>query len=233
VLDEAAADDLPAEIQLVREGEECDAIVGHAPPENLARWMESLRPGGRLILAWSAEPETLLAALTEAGCIHCLVEVNDDTTLYRGERPPIGASIHRVQSLADSPLPAGRSETGLGVRERFPFLFLLIHQTPNKPAWKLAPGEKIEWRAVTVIDAATGQPTLLAFSSLVNAVAFMQAAVLANVITGVSKVGKFRAEAAQAWPRPLTLNPSFDRMRDTAPGPLMEVDPRTAITSEE
>jgi hypothetical protein len=213
VVNEHALADLPAEIERVQEGEACDAVVGHAPPEDLARWMERLRPGGRLILAWGADPASALAALTEAGYIHCLVEETTEATLYRGERPPVGASTWRVQSLADSPLPTGE---GLEVRaNQPPFVFLLSHQTPNKPAWKLAPDEKLEWRAVTLLDGAP-PPVLLAFSSLVKAVAFMQAAIKANWLTGVNKVGKFRAEAAPGWPLPFSLNPEFERVRAAA-----------------
>lgn len=237
-LTEHALADLPSEIELVREGELCDAVAGHAPPENLVRWMKTLRPGGRLILAWRTDPESALAALTAAGYIHCLAEENDDATLYRGERPPLASPVKRIQSLADSPsqnTPAGLPQgERLGARASQPsFLFLLIHQTPNKPAWKLAPDETLAWRAVTVLDSASNQPRLLAFSSLVKAVAFMQAAVRANFITGVNKVGKFRAEAALAWPLPFTLNPEFERVRAVALGPRVEVDPNTALTGEE
>ncbi len=233
-LDDDAAAELPAEVELwppALDGgaEVCDAIVGHAPPADLARWLKHLRPGGRLILAQRAAPELLLTALTTAGYIHCLVEAHVDLTLYRGERPPLGPSVERVQSLADSPLPTGE---GSGVSPT-PFAFLLIHQTPNQPAWTLTPDEKIEWRAVTVLDPTTGQPRLLAFSSLVKAVAFMQKAVMAKWIVGVNKVGKFRAEVAQTWSYPCTLNPEFGAVWGLTLGPHFDVDPQTAITGEE
>ncbi|MGH2523683.1 MAG: hypothetical protein ACRDH2_14360, partial [Anaerolineales bacterium] len=85
----------------------------------------------------------------------------------------------------------------------------------------------------TLIDPATHQPALLAFSSLVKAVAFMQAAILAKFIGGVNKVGKFRAEAARAWPLPLALNPSFEAVRFAPLGPPLQVDPQAAIIGEE
>ena len=122
------------------------------------------------------------------------------------------------------------------MRASSPFIFLLITQTPNKPAWRppvVTPEEKIEWRAATVIDPATDRPAFLAFSSLVKAVAFMQSAILANWIGGVNKVGKFRAEVARAWALPLLLNPNFDDLRFAALGPTREVDPRAALTGDE
>ncbi|MGH2522319.1 MAG: hypothetical protein ACRDH2_07435, partial [Anaerolineales bacterium] len=180
-LDEAAAAELPEGVEMIGPARlrfapqalplapgQLDAIVGYAPPEGLDPLGRLLRPGGRLILAHPAKPESLLAALTAAGLIHCLVEPFGDFTLYRGERPPEGAPVERIQALAAGPYVPFSSH----------FVFLLITQTPNKPAWKLAPDEKMEWRAVTLIDPATHQPALLAFSSLVKAVAFMQAAIL-------------------------------------------------------
>lgn len=225
-LDERAASELPPEVSLARapgEDEQFDAIVGYVAPQNLALWLPRLRPGGRLILADRVAPETALAALTGAGYLHCLVEERAGLILYRGERPPHGASTERIQAAAHSPLSTPQS----------PFLFLLITQTPNKPAWKLAPEEKLEWRAATVLDPACHQPALLAFTSLVKAVAFMQPAVLAGFLRGVNKVGKFRAEAAQAWPLPLVVNPRFDDWRTTTLGPSLAVDPQAAITGEE
>jgi hypothetical protein len=74
---------------------------------------------------------------------------------------------------------------------------------------------------------------LLMFSSLLKAVAFMQAAILAGAIAGVNKVGKFPAEAARGWPLPLTLNPTFEAVSGLAAGPALAVDPRTAITGDE
>jgi hypothetical protein len=225
-LDEAAAAELPAEVEVARAGPEMtgefDAVVGYAAPEQLSTLFQVLRPGGRLILADRAEPQALLDALTQAGFVHCLVETAGDFTLYRGERPPLGSSVARVQTLASGP----QSLTS-------PFVFLLVTQTPNKPAWKLTPNEKVEWRAATVLDPATGHLTLLAFSSLVKAVAFMQAAILAKTISGVNKVGKFRAEASQTWALPLVLNPGFEDVREWALGPAFAVDPQTAIMGEE
>jgi len=110
-----------------------------------------------------------------------------------------------------------------------------VTQTPNKPAWKLSPDEKLEWRAATLLDPATGRPALLAFSSLVKAVAFMQSAILAplRVINGVNKVAKFKAEVAQSWELPMILNPAFEDVRSVPLGPAYRVDPQRAVTGEE
>ena len=97
----------------------------------------------------------------------------------------------------------------------------------------VTPPEKIEWRAVTVLDPATHQPALLAFTSLVKAVAFMPAAILAQWIVGVNKVGKFRAEVAPTSELSYTLNPDFEVVRSLSLGPAHAVDPQTAVTGDE
>ena len=89
------------------------------------------------------------------------------------------------------------------------------------------------WRAATLLPAAGAQPVLLAFSSLVKAVAYMQGAVMAQRLVGVNKVGKFPAAAMQAWPLPLALNPNFEQARELEAGPLFEVEAQTAITGDE
>lgn len=197
-----------------------DAVAGEAGPFHLAALLAGLRPGGRLILASSGAPEALLAALTAAGLIHCLVEAHGPVCLYRGERPPEGGSLARQQALASVALTT-------------PHVFLLVTQTPNKPAWKLTPDEAITWHAATVLDPATGAPTLLAFSALVKAVAYMQQAILAGGGPRVNKVGKFPAAAAAGWPLPYVLNPDFEALRRLPAGPPLNVDPQRAITGEE
>lgn len=224
-LDDNAARALPDDVELVLARTdpvgELDAIVGYAAPDHLTALFQRLRPGGRLILAHPTPPKLLLAALTAAGFIHCLVEADGEVTLYRGERPPVGASVERLQAL-NTPT------------SQFPhFIFLLITQTPNKPAWKFVPGEELKWGAATVVDPLTDQPTLLAFGSLVKAVAFMQVAILNSWRMGVNKVGKFRVEVARTSAWPLMLNPEFESVRMLKLGPLFEVDPQAAVTGEE
>lgn len=231
-LDPATAAELAEAADVTREAGDAppgpyDAIAGRrlATADDVRRLAARLRPGGRLILAAPAPPEALLAALTGAGLIHCLVESAGDLTLYRGERPPEAAStLERARQLASATAPSAEAA-------RLRFLFLLVTQTPNKPAWTLAPGEPVEWRAATV--AAADGPRLLAFSSLVKAVACMQPAVLAGALHGVNKVAKFPAGAAAAWPLPLLLNPHFDDLRGLAAGPPLAVDPQAALAGEE
>jgi hypothetical protein len=209
-----------------------DAIVGPCPPEALPRLAQYLRPGGRAILTSAAEPEALLRALEQAGFIHCLVETAGDVTLYRGERPPIGSPVERVRAAAGSSATGALSLVTPGEIVS-PYVFLLVTQTPNKPAWKLGPDERVTWQAATIRPADDGMPALLAFSSLLKAVAFMQAAILAGAIAGVNKVGKFPAQAAHDWPARLALNPAFDSVKGLVAGPALELDPRTAITGDE
>jgi hypothetical protein len=218
-----------------------DAVAGpQAPaPEELAALGRQLRPGGRLILTHTGPVEDLLAALAATGFIHCLAEPYGAVNLYRGERPPQGSSLERLQTLSSAPdaAPANRTPLELPITDgrsiSSPYLFLLITQTPNKPAWKLTPGERLEWRALTALDPSNAAPVLLAFSSLVKAVAFMQSAILARAIAGVNKVGKFPASAAQAWALPLAVNPDFEAVRHLVLGAPFEVDSGAAVMGDE
>ena len=139
-----------------------DAIAGPAAPEQLAALGRRLRPGGRLILTHAAAPEALLAALTAAGLIHCLVDPHGPLCLYRGERPPEGSTVERHQALAGAdssatppnyqhlpPTPLRALPITSFPDLRTPYIFLLISRTPNKPDWKLVPGEPVTWRAAT------------------------------------------------------------------------------------
>lgn len=196
-----------------------DAVVGWADPARLPDLAALLRPGGRLVLAHPAPATSLLAALQTAGLIHALVEEHPTGTLYRAERPPHGDSVERVRTL---------NHTGPATS---PFVFLLVRQTPNKPAWKLTPTDTLVWEAATLHH--PGQTELLAFTSLTRAVGFMQAAILNRWLTGVNKVGKFPAALAATWPHALCLNPDFEAVRALPLGPQCPVDPHTAITGEE
>jgi hypothetical protein len=254
VLDAQAAAELHGRADLTPDGPDAplgpfDAVAGQAAPEHVTRLAARLRPGGRLILAASAAPAALLQALTAAGLIHCLVEPAGEWTLYRGERPPLGTPVERQAALAaggpapggaapDSTTPGSTPTGGTPTLTppdglRLPHIYVLITQTPNKPAWKLTPADQLEWRAATLVHPDAPAPAVLAFSGLARAVAFMQAAVLAGTIKDVNKVGKFAARAAQAWGRPLLINPDFARVRPLPPGPPLVVDPALAITGEE
>jgi hypothetical protein len=234
VLDSASVANLPIDLNLVflQEADTppgpFDAILGTNSKHSLLDLYTLLRPGGRLILTSSDEdPQLLLNNLNEAGFIHCLVETEEGVTLYRGERPPIGTPLERTEALAST---AQNQQSEI---KNLNYVFLLVAQTPNKPAWRMADGEKITWQAATLLDGQSETPVLLAFTSLVRAVKFMQPAVLAQKFKGINKVGKFPSAIAQTWQLPLVLNPEFDDLRDAAPGPMWEVDPQIAITGEE
>src|SRR5262249_42761351 len=104
-----------------------------------------LRPGGRLIILDSdGQPgHRLVVTLESAGYTRILVEPlsEDGGVLMRGEKPHTTPdTLERIRQVAahdeasDLSTYSGR------------YIHLLIQQTPNKPAWKLQPGEKIEWR---------------------------------------------------------------------------------------
>ena len=203
-----------------------DALYGTHWPEQLAELRERLRPGGRLILTLVddlAEGEARLAALQAAGYIHCLVEaLPDGGWLCRGERAPFDTGLARLTTVAAGPAPANDTA-----------LVLLIRQTPNKPTWRLDPGERRVWEAASLIDPATGRPALAAFTSLVKAVAFMQPAVLAGFLEGINKTGRFATAQVEAWGLPVIVNPAFEDWRNAAPGPRIQVDPAQALAAEE
>jgi len=113
------------------------------------------------------------------------------------------------------------------------YIHLLVIQRPNKPAWKPGPRERIEWRVVTVLPSGADRPAAPAFSSLVKAVKFLQAAVLAGTIKDVNKVGKFPQDAAPDFPFDLIPNPELDSLQSAPLGPLVTVDQTRAISQEE
>src|SRR5579859_1236147 len=121
----------------------------------------------------------------------------------------------------------------------YPFVYLMIRQTPNRPVWALAPSTPIRWEAVSVLDTTTeiNTPTALVFSSLPKAVAFMQPAVIANVLVGVTRIAKFERRVAAQWAFPTLLNPVFEALHRaeyyTLPGPWLPIDPKSAITGDE
>lgn len=184
-------------------------------------------------------PESIALELQAAGFARILGEraVEGYGILSRGEKPyPDSSPITRTQKTAaldDSPATGLLTpKTDLDALKRRS-VFLLIRQTPNKPAWDMKPGEAITWGAAAILDPVGGQPVALAFSSLPKAVEFMQAAVTANLIVGVSKVAKFDKASAAIWDFPIMLNPSLDSLKNTPTDLFIGVDPNTAITGEE
>lgn len=208
-----------------------DAVVGYdfaLSQDFLSAALAALRPGGRLVVVnpTGVANDRWVAMLENPGYTRILVEAVFDGVLIRGEKPHTQRRTQaRIQQVAarDANLLDLATYTGR-------YLHLLIRQTPNKPAWRLAPGEQIQWQALALENATA--PVLLAFSSLPKAVAFMQPAVVAGHIKDVNKVAKFTRDAARQWTLPLMLNPPIDALEDRTVA-LVPVDPQTAEAPDE
>lgn len=190
--------------------------------------LSALRPGGRLVVAnpHDRASEAWVTMLEHAGYTRILVEPALDGVLIRGEKPYTEErTIDRIQQVAspDANLLGMATYNGR-------YIHLLVRQTPNKPVWKLVPGERIEWQAVAIER--DSSPMLLAFSSLPKAVALMQPAVMAGRVKDVNKVAKFSRETAQGWTVPVLLNPTLDLI-ETLTMILVPVDPQTAEAPDE
>src|SRR4051794_13881762 len=164
------------------EADSFDAVVAYGDPlddELLRAALRTLRHGGRLIVIDPAgEPNSAqVKRLETAGYTRILVEELAETgVLMRGEKPHItDDTLARIQSVAV------RDQGMVEFKGRY--VHLLIRQTPNKPVWALKGDETVAWQAVALSD--NEGETLLAFSSLPNAVAFMQPAVIAGDIKDV------------------------------------------------
>lgn len=199
------------------------------PPTFLGDALRLLRPGGRLIIA---DPDGVpdrawVGRLEAAGHTRILVEAaGPGGVLVRGERPHTTSSTFaRVRVAAD----ADADDLTLATFDG-PYVFVLVQQTPNKPAWKLEPGETLRWHAVTAHDDETQR--LVAFTSLPKAVSLMQPAVVQGVVRDVNKVGKFSRSTAAQWPYPVWLNPPLDALRERAIT-LVPLDPTTAEAPDE
>lgn len=199
-----------------------DAITGLDVPvtdEFLQNALTTLRPGGRLILIDSdgVAEESHVRILEMAGFTRILVE----DVLMRGEKPHTEErTVDRILQVAE------RDDAADFTAYKGRYVYLLIQQTPNKPVWALRPGETVEWRAIVVDE------TLLAFTSLPKAVAFMQPAVMAGLVKDVNKVGKFKREVAQTWEQPVLLNASVDDLRGRTVTTI-NIDPTTAEAPDE
>ncbi|MBI5669997.1 MAG: hypothetical protein HZC41_18540 [Chloroflexi bacterium] len=208
-----------------------DAVVAYDVPPDVALLrtaLDALRPGGRLIvISPTGEPRDLYVRLLEgAGYTRILVENAIECpspvgVLMRGEKPHTEErTVDRVRQVAardEMPRP-GR------------YVYILVNQLPNKPAWMLQPDERLEWGAVAV--SGDDETVLLAFSSLPKAVAFMQPAVLNKRIEGVNKIAKYRWDVVHGWPNPVMLNPTDDILETNAVV-LLPVDPASAEIPDE
>lgn len=197
--------------------------------------LRAMRPGGRLIVVDpDREPEeAFVKTLEAAGFTRILVETAAECplptgVLLRGEKPHTTPdTLERVQQVAaqDGDLLDLAAYNGR-------YVHLLVQETPNKPVWARAADEVVQWHAAAM-QRSDGSPlTLLAFSSLPKAVAFMQPAVLNGRVNGINKVAKFSVETAGTWTLPMLLNPTADAL-DGAALTLVEIDPATAETPEE
>jgi hypothetical protein len=212
-----------------------DAVTAYGTPleTSLVRMaLRALRPGGRLIVVDPhGEPSAeQVRTLEEAGYTRILVEpVLDDLAagvLMRGEKPHTTVdTLERVNLVAKSDNAANDL-----VNFKGRYVHLLVRQTPNKPAWALTSDDQVRWEAAALQgeDAAA----ILAFSSLPNAVSFMQAAVLAGTIRDVNKVGKFSLQTAESWQFRVLLNPLPDVLHGQTVT-MLPVDPTTAEMGDE
>ncbi len=211
----------------VPDGSTYDAVVAYDVPldDDLLRGvLASLRPGGRLIaIDPQGEPDRAqVERLESVGYVRILVETAlSGGVLLRGEQPHSTAdTLARIQSVA-----ARDAVSEFKGRH----LHLLIRRTPNKPVWALQPGEAVAWSAAALADG-EDDPLLLAFSSLPNAVAFMQPAVIAGSMKDVNKVAKFSRATAQDWH--VLINPALDLL-DGREVVFVPVDPALAETPDE
>lgn len=206
-----------------------DAVVSLGGPDDalLESVIHALRPGGRLLILDpdGAPTRESVEQLEHAGFIRILAEPLDPAgtgLLLRGERPhTTDDTLARVRQAADRSVPALDAFRGR-------YVHLLVRQHPNRPAWAVRPDDVVTWKAISTER--DGKLVALAFSSLPNAVAFMQRAVLAGTLTGISKVARFTRETASGWPFPIWLNPPPDS--DMIWGEI-PVDPATAVASDE
>lgn len=189
--------------------------------------------------------EEMATRLTAVGFARVLAEraVEGYGVLSRGERPyqaGTSTAARIAQTAAPDAAPAAAlvamDAAHLPDAAKGRHVFLLVRQSPDKPAWALQPSDIITWEAATVTDG-EGRAILLVFSSLPKAVQFMQPAVTANRLVGVNKVAKFDKSIALIWGSRALLNPPFETLADSGDfrftGQTVRVDPGTAVTGEE
>ncbi|MDQ7026740.1 MAG: hypothetical protein Q9P44_14425 [Anaerolineae bacterium] len=190
-----------------------------------------MRPGGRFIVVnpMNSVDEQYVTKLENAGYVRILVEaalIPPSGVLIRGEKAHnTDDTLERVEQVATADDDLLNLDTYRGR-----YIHLLVRQSPNKPAWKLAPDETVQWHATAIED--NGEIRLLAFSSLPKAVNFMQSAVIQDIIRDVNKVGKFSLETARIWTNPVLLNPTLASVRSYTVLQIA-IDPTTAELPDE
>lgn len=192
--------------------------------------LTALRAGGRLIALQSRGlvSEDHLRQLRDRGYVRILVEpaLDELGVLIRGEKPHATAD-----TMACIKAVARADADSLDLKRfRGRYIHLLIQRQPNKPVWQLTPGEPIAWRAAAIQR--ESMPSLLGFSSLPKAVAFMQPAVLGGLIADVNKVGKFSVETAAAQDWNISLNPTPDSLTSETLT-FIDIDPALAEAPDE
>lgn len=212
-----------------------DAVVAYDLPvtdDLLQRVLGWLRPGGRLIIIQpDGQPDAgAVAQLERVGYGRILVEPAHEShggALLRGEKAhQTDDTLARIQMVAGQDADQNDLTTFRGH-----YVHLLVRQTPNKPVWKRSPDEPLEWHAAA-LQRPDADPVLLSFSSLPNAVGFMQTAVMRGRLVGVNKVGKFSRAVAATWSQPVLLNPDA-AILDTNDVIFVPVDVTTAEAPDE
>jgi SAM-dependent methyltransferase len=230
VLGAAGADGLA---RLPEASADAVTFLGAAEDALREQALRVLRPGGRFIAIDPAGKPSAehVAALERAGFTRVLVEAavvepQAQGVLMRGERPHTTAdTLARVEGVA------GRDAAFTDWSAfRGRYVHVLVRVMPDKPDWTRAPDEPVQWLAAAVEQ--EGRPALLAFSSLPNAVAFMQQAVLAGALPGINKVGKFTRAEAEQWPQTLLFNPA-PAVLSGGRALTVPLDPARAVTGEE
>ncbi|HZY45312.1 MAG TPA: hypothetical protein VFF70_11235 [Anaerolineae bacterium] len=202
-----------------------------------------LRPNGRAIFLIpnkaGVTTELLVEALSSNGLTRILTEsvLGDSFILARGERPtdqsrPTDriAAIARIDASSIEILNLDQAA------HRYPHVHLLVRQDPPSRGWDDRQ-PNATWQAVTLHDTQSDQVALLAFTSLVKATAFMQPAVLADVIQGVNKLPRFETGRLIDRAEAVIINPAFGTLREDQRfdfnSPAIKIDPALGLKSNE
>lgn len=189
----------------------------------------------------------MLARLQTAGFARVLTEAATDGygVLSRGEKPysadlstpdRITVATESVSNESNPVTPEHATEQIRGTS-----IFVLIRQTPDRAGWNTVdPAVPIRHEALLASQVAghdaQAAPCLIGFSSLPNAVAFMQGAVVAPDAPRITKIAKFPKGELVRWGLPLLLNPKFGPFRLTRyriAESTLTVDIKNAVRGEE
>jgi ubiquinone/menaquinone biosynthesis C-methylase UbiE len=199
---------------------------------NLLQWHRTAKQHRRFT------PERIAHLLEVNGFARILAErtLNGWAILSRGEKP-----YDATMSTADRVAIGASDSDNLGILQakelleiKGRFIHLLIHQTPNIPAWKAKTGE-IKWQAATISIYDHDRPIAFAFTSLPKAVSFMQGAVLDGHIQNINKIAKFNKHVASQWDFPVLLNPTLAAFKEFTASSVrfVSIDPESAEAPDE